>query len=308
MKILITGAAGFIGYNFTERIISNGDSIRLCDINFYKNMYELENVELIKGDLNDYEFCQEIVKDIDIIYHFVGTGHGKLMPQKKPDLLDLSDFNNNVNSTINLYNACVRGKTVKKIVQMSSVAVYGNYEYATCESLTPVPCSAYAVSKLCLEYYAHIYHELYGLNIVSLRLFNVYGFNENIEPEKSNIVQRFIYLISNNKMPMVYGKTTKRDYVYIDDVIEVILRVGNDDYIKNEVINVGTGTATTLDELTEKINQHLGTCVKVGKLNREYYNIPEYSLATTDHCYSLLGYKCKTDIDSGIQKIIELMK
>ncbi len=307
MKILVTGGAGFVGYCFLKSIINNSEFIRVCDIEFNDNLYSINGLQLMKGNLCDYNFCEKVIDGIDIIYHFAGSGHGQLLSKNKKENLNLDSFNNNIISTVNLFNACIHSKSIKKIVQLSSAAVYGSSSTAVSENAKPLPYSSYAISKLCQEYYADIYYKLYNLNIVTLRCFNIYGYNENINPLHSNIVHKFIYLIKNSKSPLILGDPRfTRDYVYIDDVINSILNVSDNESSNGQIINIGTGVSTSLIQLVELINTHFGKEIKTTCIERNYNNI-SYSMADVKKSNEILKYKCNINLSEGIRLISEMI-
>lgn len=305
MRILVTGGSGFVGYSFIKKINDESNLIRVCDIDFNENLEQMSGLQLIKGNLCDYSFCEKVVDGIDIIYHFSGSGHGQLLSRSKKEIVNIESFNNNVISSINLFNACLGSKSIKKIVQLSSAAVYGDSDNAVDEHNLPVPYSPYAISKLCQEYYASIYYTLYHLNIVTLRCFNIYGYNENINPLNSNIVHKYIYLIKNHKSPLIMGDPSfTRDYVFIDDVINATLSAAYNDNVNGQIINIGTGIATSLTQLVELINAQYNQSIKPLCIERNFYNI-SHSKASVKKSNELLHYKCQTKLSEGIRLISE---
>lgn len=248
-KVLVTGAAGFIGSNLTLELIRLGAKVIGFD-NLYNGRFEnfeeiLENnsFKFIKGDIRDLSLLLELFKDIEIVYHqaaFTSVPQSIIMPDSCNDV--------NVNGTLNILNAA-RKRNVDKVIFASSSSVYGDTPtLPKKEDMPRIPISPYGVSKLACEAYMQIFHNIYGIKTVSLRYFNVYGPRQQDSPY-SGVIAIWLGRILSNRDLVIYGNGKQsRDFTYIKDVVQAnILAAEND--ISGEILNLGSGSPITLEYL-----------------------------------------------------------
>ncbi|MFX1426042.1 MAG: SDR family oxidoreductase [Promethearchaeota archaeon] len=248
-RVLVTGAAGFIGSNLTYELIKLGASVFGID-NLYngriENFEEIlgsSSFQFIKGDIRDLSLLLEVFKDIDIVYHqaaFTSVPQSILMPESCNDV--------NVNGTLNVLNAA-RKRDVNKIIYASSSSVYGDtLTLPKKEDMPRVPISPYGVSKLACEAYMEAFHKIYGLKTVSLRYFNVFGPRQQDSPY-SGVIAIWLGRILANKDLIIFGDGEQsRDFTYVKDVVRANLLAAEHD-ISGEIINLGSGSPIKLKDL-----------------------------------------------------------
>ncbi|MCK4379598.1 MAG: SDR family oxidoreductase [Candidatus Lokiarchaeota archaeon] len=250
-RVLVTGVAGFIGSNLTDKLLNLGATVIGIDNLFNGRLENLEealnnkNFQFHKGDIRDFNFLLDIFKDIDIIFHeaaFTSVPQSVMMPESCNDV--------NINGTLNLLNAA-RKRDVEKIIFASSSAVYGDTPtLPKHENMPRIPISPYAVTKLTCESYMEVFHQVYGLNTTTLRYFNVFGPRQQDSPY-SGVIAIWLGRIIKNKSLIIFGDgNNSRDFTYIKDVIQVnILAAEN----KNSggILNIGAGSPITLLELAK---------------------------------------------------------
>ncbi len=250
-RIVVTGAAGFIGSNLTDKLLELGAEVIGIDNLFSGRLDNLEdalknkNFEFIKGDVRDLNFLLDIFKDIDIIYHeasFVSVPQSVKMPSS------CNDFN--VNGILNLLNAA-RKKDIQKIIFASSASVYGDSPtLPKREDMRRLPLSPYGVSKLACEAYIQSYHHVYGLNGSCLRYFNIYGPRQRDSPY-SGVIAIWIGRIIRNEDLIIFGDGENiRDFTYVKDVVQANLLAAEHD-IGGEILNIACGSPITMTNLAK---------------------------------------------------------
>ena len=305
-KYLVTGGAGFIGSNIAESLVKSGQSVRVVDdlsTGSLGNMKSfIDKIEFIRADLSDYEAARRAVEGAEYILHQAA------IPSVPRSVEDPVACNRSiVSATVNLFKAAVDGKTVKRIVQAASSSAYGDTPaLPKQEDMAPNPLSPYAVAKLAQEYYAGAFYNVYGLEVISLRYFNVFGPRQDPESFYSAVIPRFISLMLKGKRPTIFGDgLTSRDFTHVDNVVEAnLLACGCKWPGKAEVINIGCGQSITLNELAEKINLALGTGIKPVYAPERVGDV-KHSLADIGKAKDLLGYTVKVGFDEGLKKLVD---
>ncbi len=255
MNYLITGGAGFLGSALSNRLIRQGHHVRVLDDLSTGDPNALDpDIHFTRGDINDRPKLWTLLQDIDCVYHLaarVSVPESILFPR---------DYNNvNVCGTATLMEA-IRDAGTKRIVLASSGAVYGNQEEALLsENLMPHPGSPYAVSKLAAEWYVRTIGKLSGVETICLRIFNAYGPGQRIPPAHPPVIPNFIRQSLQNGTLIFHGEGTQtRDYVYIDDVINALVSAGKVKEIDVPVINIGSGTETSVRALAKLVRDTTG--------------------------------------------------
>ena len=250
-KILVTGAAGFIGSHLVSDLLDLGAELIGLDNLYNGKMENLEdisknkNFEFIKGDIRDFNLLLDIVKDIDIIYHeaaFTSVPQSIKMPQSCNDV--------NVNGTLNLLNVA-RKRDVSRLIFASSSSVYGDTPtLPKKENMPRIPISPYGVTKLTCEAYMKTFSHVYGLNTISLRYFNVFGPRQKDSPY-SGVIAIWLGRILKNKELIIFGNGEhSRDFTYIKDVVQANL-LAAETKISGEVLNIGAGSPIKLVDLAK---------------------------------------------------------
>jgi nucleoside-diphosphate-sugar epimerase len=306
MKYLVTGGAGFIGSNLVRKLLEMEEDVRILD-NFAtgkrENILPLINnphLTVIEGDLRSFHIVRTAVKGVDYILH---QGALPSVPRSINDPITTNDVN--ILGTLNILEAA-KEFGVKRVVCASSSSIYGNSETLPKVETMPVnPMSPYALTKYAQERYCQIYYNLYGLETVALRYFNVFGPNQDPTSQYSAVIPKFIKLMSEDKEPVIYGDGTQsRDFTYVDNVVYANLLACNAEKAVGEVINVACGKSYTLLELVKMINEILGKNIKP-RFAPERPGDVKHSWAGIDKAKELLCYGVKVDFKKGLANIVK---
>jgi UDP-N-acetylglucosamine/UDP-N-acetyl-alpha-D-glucosaminouronate 4-epimerase len=256
-RALVTGGGGFIGHHLVRRLVADGYDVRVLD-NFSTGRRErLEGLKvgLVEGDLRSYERANTAVRGADVVFHL---GALPSVPRSVQDPLTTSAVN--VEGTLNVVLAA-RDEDVRRVVFASSSSVYGaSPSLPKAESDQPLPISPYGVSKVAAEHYCRTFTTVYGLETVSLRLFNVFGPGQDPLSQYAAVVPRFIAALRSGNRPTVYGDGKQtRDFTFVDDVVEAFVLAAAAAPAAGEVINVCAGSETSILALLEILSELLGT-------------------------------------------------
>jgi len=305
VNFLVTGGAGFIGSNIVEKLLNQGHSVKILD-NFATGKKEnisdfLSKIDIIEGDIRDYHIVIKSVEDIDVILHQAALPS---VPRSVNNPITTNDVN--VSGTVNLLNAA-REKKVKRFIMASSSSVYGNNpELPKKESFYPNPLSPYAVSKLSGEYYLKVFSELYSMETIAIRYFNVFGPRQDPNSQYAAVIPKFINAIINDEQPIIYGDGYQsRDFTYIENVVEAnILAATKKINGSSLIVNCATHSRITLNELVEFINKYLGKEIKP-LYTKEREGDVKHSFADITKISKELGYVVKVSFEEGLAKTIE---
>ncbi len=298
MKILITGGAGFVGSALANRLVTEGHDVRVIDDLSAGDAGRLHpSVAFTQGDVNQIPLLWKLLGGVECVYHVaarISVAESSLYPR---------DYNAvNVGGTVSVLEA-VRDAGVQRIVLTSSGAVYGDLPTLPLrEDMQPDPRSPYAVSKLAAEYYVRTTGILWGMTTVSLRLFNVYGPGQQLPKAHPPVIPSFMRQALKGGSIIVHGDGKQtRDFVYIDDVVDALVRAATAENIDREVINVGSGVETSVNELIRKIS------VVINKDLSPLY-VPTAERGSSRICAdltkarALLNYEPKVMLDEGLQR------
>jgi nucleoside-diphosphate-sugar epimerase len=306
MQYLVTGGAGFIGSNIVNEILKRGDKVRVLD-NFATGKRENilpyrhnPNLEMIEGDLRSFHLVRDAVKGVDYVLH---QGALPSVPRSVNDPITTNDVN--ILGTLNILEAAKEFK-VKRVVFASSSSVYGNSEFLPKREDMPVaPLSPYAVSKYAAERYCQVYYQLYGLETVSLRYFNVFGPNQDPTSQYSAVIPLFIKAIQNDIPPVIYGDGLQsRDFTYVSNNVEANLLACTADGVAGEVFNIACGIKFTLLELVVEINRVLRKKIEP-LFEQDRTGDVKHSLADISKAQKMLHFKAKTGFAEGIRRTVE---
>lgn len=249
---LVTGGAGFIGSNLVEALVGQGHAVRVLD-NFSTGKREnldsfADEIDLLEGDLTVFEDVRRAVKDVEVVLH-----HGAVpsVPKSVEDPIGANEAG--VTGTLNVLVAS-RDVGVRRVVFASSSSIYGDQDpnVAKVETMTPMPISPYAVSKLAAEAYCQVFHHVYELETVALRYFNVFGSRQDPESMYAAVIPKFITSMLAETPPTIYGDGEQtRDFTYVGNVIEgnILAATAPAEKVSGEVLNLAAGGQTSLNEL-----------------------------------------------------------
>jgi UDP-glucose 4-epimerase len=256
MNFLITGAAGFLGSSLANQLAREGHQIRgLDDLSTGDSSALGPDVHFTRGTVTDRPKLWTLLQEVDVVYHLAARVY---VPES---ILYPRDYNEvNVGGTVALMEA-MRDVGVRRVVLASSGAVYGDVaEQPLREAFTPNPRSPYAVSKLAAEYYVRTIGALWGIETVSLRIFNAYGPGQHLPASHPPVVPHYLKQALRNGTLIVHGDGSQtRDYVYVDDVVSALVAAATAPNVNGLVINVGSGTETSLRELIKAVQDVTGT-------------------------------------------------
>lgn len=300
-KALVTGGAGFIGSHLTENLVAKGCRVAVLD-NFSSGRRTnltgvAADIDLIEGDIRDFQSVERAAQGCEVIFHLAAVVS---VPQTVAQPLESAMVNDL--GTLNVLEAA-RSSGSGSVVLASSSAVYGDDPgLPKRESMIPKPLSPYAVQKITCEYYARVYHELYGVHTASLRFFNVFGPKQDPSSPYSGVISIFMSKAIAQTGPTIYGDGTQcRDFVYVGDVVRAMIGAATTKAAAGRSINVGTGTAI-------EINRLWRTIAAMNGLNIEpRYDPPRAgdiiaSVAAVDTAQSLLGFKAEVSLEDGLER------
>ncbi|HMR98736.1 MAG TPA: NAD-dependent epimerase/dehydratase family protein [Anaerolineales bacterium] len=260
MNFLITGAAGFLGSSLANQLAREGHQVRgLDDLSTGDPQSLTSDVHFTRGDVSDRPKLWTLLQEVDVVYHLaarVSVPESVLYPR---------DYNNvNVGGTVALMEA-MRDVGVRRVVLASSGAVYGDLaNQPLTESLTPAPRSPYAVSKLSAEYYVRTIGGLWGIETVSLRIFNAYGPGQHLPASHPPVVPHYLKQALRGGTLVAHGDGSQtRDYVYVDDVVSALVASATAPNVNGLVINVGSGMETSIKDLIQHVLDTTGNKAEV---------------------------------------------
>jgi UDP-glucose 4-epimerase len=255
---LVTGGAGFIGSHLVESLLKRGTAVRVLD-NFSTgsrdNLVSMApHIELLEGDLRDFETCRVACQGIETVYHLAALGS---VPRSVEDPLTTNSVN--VQGTLNLLTTA-RAQGVRRLVFSSSSSVYGDTPVLPKhEAMRPAPRSPYAVSKLAGEEYCRAFYHTYGFETVVLRYFNVFGPRQNPHSQYAAVIPRFAAALLKGEAPILYGDGLQsRDFTYVANVVQANLRAAEAEGVSGEVFNIACGEQVTVIQVLQEVATLLG--------------------------------------------------
>jgi UDP-glucose 4-epimerase len=301
MNFLITGAAGFLGSTLANYLVREGHQVRALDDLSTGNPQALApDVLFTRGDVNDRPKLWTLLQDVDCVYHLaarVSVPESVLYPR---------EYNAaNVGGTVSLMEA-MRDVGVRRVVFTSSGAVYGDkQEQPLRENASPNPHSPYAVSKLAAEYYVRTIGELWGIETVSLRIFNAYGPGQHLPPSHPPVIPNFLRQAMRGGTLVMHGDGSQtRDYVFVDDTVSAMIAASTAPGIDRTVINIGSGSETSVRDLVRLVLEVTGT-------EPEVINNPHNDPGVSRMCADLtlarekLGYQPRISLAEGLRLTLE---
>ncbi len=307
MTYLVTGGAGFIGSNIVRRLIDLGKKVRVID-NFSSGRRTnieplLDNLEFIEGDIRDFWTVAKAVEGVDYILHQAALPS---VPRSIDNPLTSNEVN--INGTLNILEAA-RFFGVKRLIYASSSSIYGDTEVMPKrEDMAPSPLSPYAITKLAGERYCQIFYQLYGLETVALRYFNVFGPNQNPYSQYSAVIPKFITGLLIGKSPIIYGDGSQsRDFTFIENVVNANLLACERDSCLGKVINIACGKEYTLNELVGKLQEIIGADVDIEYTAPKPGDVKR-SLADISGARKYLDYEVQTGFEEGLRKTVQYFK
>jgi nucleoside-diphosphate-sugar epimerase len=304
MKCLVTGGAGFIGSHIVEALVKKNHDVIVLD-NFRlgreKNLFPvMDKIQLVEGDIRDEKLVLKLTKDVDFIFHQAAASSSPMFMQNLREALSI-----NIDGFATLLNVA-RENGAKRVVHASTSSIYGNNPLPLREDMKLTPPNFYSVSKLACENLAKVFSNEYGVQTVGFRYMSVYGPREESKGIYANLASQFLWAIIKNERPVIYGDGSQtRDFVFVKDVVKAnLLAMDMSKKISGEVINVGTGKATSLNELVSILNKILGKNLKPKYTKLKVKSYIRGQQADLTKAKKLLGYAPKYTLEEGIREII----
>jgi UDP-glucose 4-epimerase len=308
VKILVTGGAGFIGSHIVDRLISEDFEVTVIDnlqtghLKNLKGNEKRKELHFVRGDIRDISSVRNAIKDVDAVFHeaaFLDVALSFENPVLTNEM--------NVNGTLNILKAS-SDFGVKRFINASSAAVYGSTLRSQKKEDDPLnPTSPYGVSKLAAESYVRLFNNLYGMETVSLRYFNVYGPRQsfNIRSAYGGVIALCVNRLLKNIPPIIYGDGEQtRDFVYVQDVVEANMLALNAKNAVGETFNVGNGSSTSINQIVELLKEITHQDL------RNIYSDPRpgdirHGYADINKARRLLGYDPKFSIKEGLTELLD---
>lgn len=307
-KALITGVSGFVGSNLADALLDRGYAVSGIDNFATGSKRNLDRLlghgafDFTEGDVTEPETVADVVTDVDYVFHQAAVPS---VPRSVDDPVTSTDAN--CTGTATVLDAARRAD-VDTVVVASSSSVYGSSEtLPKVETMTPNPESPYALSKYYTEKLALQCSDLYDIDTVALRYFNVFGPYQDPEGPYAAVIPKFVNLMLADERPRIYGDGEQsRDFTYIDNVVEANVRAAESD-VTGEAFNVGCGGRVTLNELVDTLNDLLDTDIEPA------YDDPRpgdvrHSHADISKARELIGYEPSVSFEDGLVRTIEFLQ
>jgi UDP-glucose 4-epimerase len=297
MKVLVTGALGFIGSNITERLVKEGHEVFALD-----NMHtgNESNVEKVKDRIKIFKMnsgdLDKIGEKFDVILHD-GIYSSSPMYKKDPPL-----FAKAIGEWISVLEYA--RKNDSRVVFASTSSLYNGIKPPHKEDSHPFIMDFYSEARYTMERLAKLYTDFYSMTVTGLRYFSVYGPHEKAKGDYANLVTQFLWKMKAGERPVIFGDGTQtRDFIYVDDVVEANMLLVS--HAKPGIFNVGTGRNTSLKEVVGILNQKLGASIEPKYEPNTIKNYVQHTLADTSKAEKELGFRARISLEDGIGRLIK---
>jgi nucleoside-diphosphate-sugar epimerase len=300
---LVTGGAGFIGSHLTEELVRRGHRVRVADnLSSGKraNLAHIPGVELLEGDLADLSFAKQAVDACELVLHQAAIPS---VPRSVKD--PVTSNRANIDGTLNVLIAA-RDAGVKRVVFAGSSSAYGDTPTLPKHEEMPTrPLSPYALQKVVGEQYLQMFTRLYGLETVTIRYFNVFGPRQDPSSPYSGVISVFATALLENRSPKIFGDGEQtRDFTYIANVVDGVLRASDAPGVSGEVINVATGGRVSLNQLFSAMRLLAGADVQPTYEQPRPGDVRD-SQADISKAQRLLGYQPMVSFEEGLRRTFE---
>jgi UDP-N-acetylglucosamine 4-epimerase len=312
--VLVTGGAGFIGSNLIESLL-NADNQVVCLDNFstgkrenLRGFNDNPRFKLIEGDIRNYSDCERAVENIDFVFHQAALGS---VPRSIKDPVSSADVN--IGGFVKILFAA-KESGIKRFIYAASSSTYGDHpDLPKVENKIGLPLSPYAITKYVDELFATNFSATYGIEVIGLRYFNVFGRRQDPDGAYAAVIPKFVKMLMKHEIPVINGDgTVSRDFTYIDNVIQAnhLAAVVSNTGALNQVYNIAHGERTTLNQLFSYIRE------LAARFDREILNIkPVYgsarvgdiphSQASIEKAKRLLGYSPTYNVAEGLEESVK---
>ena len=301
---LVTGGAGFIGSHVVHELVARGERVRIIDdlsSGFKENLGDrLARVEFVDADIREPDCIRPVFDGVDYVIHLAARSSVALSIEDP-----VTSTAVNIGGTVNVLVAA-RDARVKRVVFADSAAVYGdNPELPRVESQQPQPLSPYALTKLTGEYYCRIFNNVFGLEAVPLRFFNIFGPRQNPHSPYTGVLSKFIVAYLRGETPVIFGDGEQsRDFTYVANVVDAVLAACTAPQAPGRAINVGVGASFTLNETITLLNRIFKREV-VPRYSAERPGDVRHSRADVTLARQVLGYHPRVTFEEGLRQTVE---
>lgn len=300
MQVLVTGGAGFLGSALVRRLVERGHSVRVLDDLSAGDPARLPaEASFMRGDVNDLPRLWTLLQGVECVYHLaarVSVPESVRYPREYNAV--------NVGGTVSVLEA-MRDVGVRRLVFASSGAIYGNQPVQPLrEDMSPDPTSPYAVSKLSAEHYVNTIGRLWGVETVCLRIFNAYGPGQQMPVAHPPVIPHFLRQVLGHGSLVIHGSGAQtRDFVYVDDVVEALIAAATAPGVDRRVINVGSGTETSINELVQQVEAITGLEAHVLRVASEDGGVSRMCADLT-LARELLGWSPRVFLADGLRRTL----
>ncbi|MDO8428081.1 MAG: SDR family oxidoreductase [Candidatus Diapherotrites archaeon] len=307
-KVVVTGGAGFIGSHLVEKLVEKNFNVTVIDNLFAGKKENLKNVwkdiEFVKGNILDSKLLNSCFKDADFVFHEAALRSVRVSVKKPVTYASV-----NILGTIKVLEAA-KQQNVKRVIYASSSSIYGNQKiFPVKEHFLPNPQNPYAASKACAEQYCKMYSQLFGLETIALRYFNVYGPRQDYLSEYGTIFPIFVNQLLHNKSPTIFGDGKQaRDFTYVADVVEAnwkAMRASKK--AVGESFNVCNGKTVSVNQVFSLISKALGKTIQPNYVSVRAGEVQK-THGEPSKARKLLGLQCKMSFQKGLPKTVEWLK
>jgi UDP-N-acetylglucosamine 4-epimerase len=305
-RALVTGGGGFIGSHLAEALLKKGHGVRILD-DFSTGKREnltfrnhTPSLDVVEGDIRDLVLCQKAMEGVDYVFHQAA------LPSVQRSVEDPLGSNAvNVGGTLNVLLAA-RDAKVKRVMYASSSSIYGDTPMLRKkEDMSPTPLSPYALQKYTGEQYCRLFSQLYGLETVSLRYFNVFGPRQDPNSVYSAVIPRFIEALLHRRSPIVYGDGEQsRDFTYIDNVVQANVLAMSAQGLQGEIVNIACGQRISLNQLLGILKQFIPS-ERPAVYEEARPGDVRHSLADISKAKDCLRYEPIASIETGLKRTVE---
>ena len=298
---LVTGGAGFIGSHLAEELLRRGERVRVVDSLITGKRHNLGrmDVDFLHGDLADLDVARRAVAGMDYVLHQAAIPS---VPRSVQD--PITSNRANIDASLNVLVAA-RDARVKRVVYAGSSSAYGNTPtLPKVETMPTAPLSPYALQKLVVEQYCQLFTQLYGLETVTIRYFNVFGPRQDPSSPYSGVISLFISALCEGKQPTIYGDGEQtRDFTYVANVVDGVLRACHTPGASGHVINVATGGRISLNQLFRAVRNLVGASVEPAYAEPRAGDVRD-SQADISKARQLLGYEPVVSFEEGLDRTV----
>jgi UDP-N-acetylglucosamine/UDP-N-acetyl-alpha-D-glucosaminouronate 4-epimerase len=307
-KMVVTGGAGFIGSNLSEHLVNQGYSVSVIDNLSTGRMQNLsgwsekagKKFRFLHLDINKTDRLRKAFRGASYVFHLAA------IPSVARSIADPAATQSaNINGTLSVLIAA-RDAGVKRVIAASSSSIYGDDpNLPKREDHTGRPLSPYALSKSVTENYCRLYYQLFGLETVCLRYFNVFGPRQDPKSEYAAVIPRFCTRLLAGMPPIVYGDGEQsRDFTYVTNVVQANWKAATSPGVAGEAFNIGCGAQTSLNRLIETLKAILGSAVQPVYEETRKGDV-RHSVADISKASRMLGYSPAVSLEAGLERVLE---